>query len=370
MDRPVSLTTYAVLQAHLRHFPKEVHGEVLRRLDFEPSEWPAYAARGEAALLAAMQAGADTSEFTATLGRLKRELKKRGPTVEELPLDQPRTGPGSDDAPPRTMRLRDIDPVEFLDALSSRLGAQPAQAGAGELATGGYAVMPPEVPQAKGFPTTAELLRPPKAAAIPPLPQPRPAHYPAPPAPVPVAQQAKAEQPSAAELARERTRAAKALFESTKVSPGSERIPAPTPERVSVTVQSSPFAAPPAPEAGASVAATPAASAPSGPDVADEAPPETQMIGPEDAAFPGVQLPALSLFEFANLCAEYNVCGVSDRQRVREKYGVSTEEGRLGLLDVWRTRLVQHTEELAEWKRLYDAATRHWQQLYRAEVSP
>lgn len=338
MELPISLITYAILLGHLRHFPKERHAEVLRRLDFEPGEWPAYAARGEQALLAAMESGEDTGDFTQTLGETKRELKKRDPTVEELPLDQP-SAPAPEEGPPRTMRLRDLDPVEFLNVLSSRMGKQGSEVAGPQADLAGFDLHPgprPEVPPLPPLPPR-RVPSPPAAVAPPPLVTPAEPTI------------------SPADEAKRRTRAAKAMFESTKVSPSSERMAPTSAPRVDVTVQVS---ATPAPAAGLGEQAPP-------PPPADEASPATQMVRPEEAAFPGTELPTLSIFEFANLCAEFNVCGDANKVGVRQKYGIHTEALRLALLDVWRTRLVQDPSELAEWKQQFDAATRHWQQLYK-----
>ncbi|MEZ4374688.1 MAG: hypothetical protein R3B07_27990 [Polyangiaceae bacterium] len=342
VDLPISLPTYAILLGHLRHFPADRHDEVLRRLDFEPDEWPAYADRGERALLARMEAGEDTSAFTKVLGETKRELKKKNPAVEELPLDQASAGP--EQGPPRTMRLRDLDPVEFLNVMSSRVGTDfPAE-------TAEPVLPAPVIPGVD--------LRPAPRPAVPPMPEmPRRAPPLPPMAPVAPPPRVDASEPglSPAEEARRKSRAARAMFESTKVSPTSERMGVDSAPKVDVTVKesvSSPVAAP------APVEAPP-------PPPANEVSPATQMIQPEEAAFPGVQLPTLSVFEFATLCAEFNVCGEANKEKVRQKYGIPTEVERLALLDVWRTRLVQNPPELAEWKRQLDAATRHWQQIYK-----
>ncbi|MCA9640706.1 MAG: hypothetical protein KC492_08410, partial [Myxococcales bacterium] len=296
MELPISLTTYAILLGHMRHFPKDRHEEVLERLDFEPGEWPSYAARGEHTLLKRMEAGEDTTEFTKALGETKRELKRRNPTVEELPLDH--AAGKSDEGPPRTMRLRDLDPVEFLNVISSRMGAG-ANEQAGAPALEGFELSP------------APQLQVPPQPRVPPLP-PRPLGVPSPVAPPafakpnvapPAMVAAPAPVLSPAEEARRRTRAAKAAFESTKVSPTSERMASDSSPRVDVTVKesvSSPFAAAPPSEPQAKAA--PPESPPLPPE--NEASPETQMIQPEDAAFPGLQLPTLSIFEFATLCAE------------------------------------------------------------------
>ncbi|MGE0322878.1 MAG: hypothetical protein AB7K71_33550 [Polyangiaceae bacterium] len=350
MEPPISLTTYGILLGHLRYFPEDRHDEVLRCLDFEPGEWPGYAERGERTLLSKMEAGEDTTEFTRALGETKRQLKKRSPAVEELPLDQPSAG--GEDGPPRTMRLRDLDPVEFLNVISSRMGTNGGEVPpVPEPAFGGFELKPAPRPDVPPMPPVPPRPAPAPPGAVPGVPPMPPAAV-SPPALVRPAAPAL----SPAEAARARTRAAKAAFESTKVSPTSDRMASDRAPRIDVTVQqsaSSPFAAPP-PE-----------SPPPPPTPEHEVSPATQMIRPEEAAFPGVQPPTLSIFEFATLCAEFNACGDANKEKVRLKYGIPTEIERLALLDVWRTRLVQNPNELAEWKQQFDVATRHWQQIYK-----
>lgn len=345
MELPISLSTYAVLLGHLRHFPAERHAEVLRRLDFEPGEWPGYAERGERALLARMEAGEDTSDFTKVLGETKRELKKKSPAVEELPLNQ--GSAAAEEGSPRTMRLRDLDPVEFLNVVSSRMETSVAAEAVGE---GNVPVVGPVIPGVD--------VRPAPRADAAPIPNAMPMRA-VPPMPVQPSPVVRETEPalSPAEAARQRTRAAKAMFESTKVSPTSERMTSDGSPRIDVTVKesaSSPFAA-----------STPVEEPVPAPPPENELSPATQMIQPEEAVFPGVQLPTLSIFEFATLCAEFNVCGEANKAQVRNKYGIPTESERLALLDAWRIRLVQNPNELAEWKQQFDAATRHWQQIYK-----
>ncbi len=333
----VSLATYATLLAHLRYFPKDTHAEVLERLDFDPAAWPDYAKRAEAQLARAVKRGEATPEFDDIFGELRRTLKKRKPAVADLPLDADKPIGGA--GPARSVRLRDIDPVQFLEILSARLprihvvphGADPASS-----------------PGDRG---------PRQPAPAPPRTVPRPAAAFPEAAPLPDATNrgAGTEDVAAEDVAaqaRRRSQAARARFESTQVSPSSpSAAPHDAPLNVTLQVPQGHFPA--------------ATSEPSEPlhVAAPQAEPQAEAQVAEPTF--GGETSGLSLFEFSNLCAEYNQCPEHAREQVRMKYGIQSEADRLDLLDRWRERLVDNNDELAEWRKLYDAAMRHWHHIYK-----
>lgn len=317
---PESLEVYATLLAHLKYFPKEQHTEVLRRLDFEPVDWRGYAERCEARLTEALQEEQDLSAFHRALSETRQLLRTRNARVESLPLD--RASAYEEASAARSLRLRDLDPVQYLEILSSRLPRIQV------------------VPRGNDGPSRVaprSELR--KAGG--PLPPPRVSN--------PEVRAGAPEPESAKERALRLSREARQRLESTQQSPSVEP-PPPVDARLNVTIQVSENAFSEPSEQRAS-----------------SSPEHTLQVDEVEVEFPE-ETGGLSLFEFANLCAEYNQCPPSAQAQVREKYGLGGEQERLQLLDGWRMRLVRNEAELAEWRSLYEAATRHWKQIYRGKA--
>ncbi|WP_437646550.1 hypothetical protein [Sorangium sp. So ce362] len=143
------------------------------------------------------------------------------------------------------------------------------------------------------------------------------------------------------------------------VSPPPQPLPRPAPEReldaTVVGVRISPFSNPlPFAQGSALSASTPAQS----PPVPEAQIPPSALGAPEqDGAQDGA--PALSLAQYASLCAELAVAPHA-RDATFRRYGLGTPRQQTIVDRAWQTRLLRNPVEYREWQALYEHYSRYW----------
>jgi hypothetical protein len=101
----ISLEAWAVLWAHLGHFPKDRREEVVERLGMDPKELAATEAEGQRLLFVAMDTGdVDALEsFGMKLHETRQKLKKENKKLEDL---GPRRKAKTDEMPERPLQVQ------------------------------------------------------------------------------------------------------------------------------------------------------------------------------------------------------------------------------------------------------------------------